>query len=100
MFFYLKLKMQNSYVLVQYQKSLAALVDLSNSAAIIDIIYTWAIQKLTYFRQSVLNKILVPDVFDYGDCKSESWHRAKKIRKFFWPTNRLAHVFVLLKKSC
>ena len=28
------------------------------------------------FRQSVLNKILAPDVFDYGDSKSESWHRA------------------------
>ena len=29
------------------------------------------------FRQLVLNKILAPDVFDYGDSKSESWHRAK-----------------------
>ena len=33
-----------------------------------------------YFRQLVLNKILAPDVFDYGDSKSESWHRAKKMR--------------------
>ena len=36
-----------------------------------------------YFRQSVLYKTLAPDVFDYGDSKSESWHRAKKIRKVF-----------------
>ena len=26
----------------------------------------------TYIRQSDLNKILAPDVFDYGDSKSES----------------------------
>ena len=37
----------------------------------------------SYFRQSVLNKILAPDVFDYGDSKSESWHRGKKIREVF-----------------
>ena len=49
-------------------------------------ICTWAIQKLTRLDKifvlptiSVLNKILAPDVFDYGDSKSESWHRAKKI---------------------
>ena len=47
---------------------------------------TWANQKVmrfyikfSYFRQSVLNKILSPNVIDYGDSKSESWHRAKKI---------------------
>ena len=34
-------------------------------------------------RPSVLNKILAPDVFDYGDSKSESWNRAKKIREVF-----------------
>ena len=33
-----------------------------------------------YFRQFVLNKILAPDVFDYGDSKSESWHSAKNSR--------------------
>ena len=30
-----------------------------------------------------LIKILAPDVFDYGDSKSESWHLAKKIREVF-----------------
>ena len=35
--------------------------------------------KFLYFRQLVLNKILDPDVLDYGDSKSESWHRAKKV---------------------
>ena len=45
-----------------------------------------------YFRQLVLNKILAPDVFDYIDSKSESCHRAKKkLEKYFWSTNRLAH---------
>ena len=34
--------------------------------------------KILYFRQLVLNKILSSNVFDYGDSKSESWHRAKK----------------------
>ena len=33
------------------------------------------------FRQSVLNKILAPDVFNYEDSKSESWHREKQIRE-------------------
>ena len=27
--------------------------------------------------------MLAPDVYDYGDSKSESWHRAKKIREVF-----------------
>ena len=40
-------------------------------------------KKNLYFGQSVLNKILAPDVFYYGDSKSESWHRAKKIREVF-----------------
>ena len=30
-----------------------------------------------------LIKFLTPDVFDYGDSKSESWHRAKKNREVF-----------------
>ena len=54
------------------------------------LVCTWAIQKLmrfdkkfSYFRQSVFYKILAPDVFDYGDSKSESWHRTKKIREVF-----------------
>ena len=34
-----------------------------------------------YFQLLVLNKILALDVFDYGDSKSEIWHRAKKIRE-------------------
>ena len=38
---------------------------------------------ILYFRQSVLNKILAPHVFDYNDSKSESWHSAKKIREVF-----------------
>ena len=36
-----------------------------------------------HFRQSVLFEILAPAVFDYEDSKSESWHRAKKIREVF-----------------
>ena len=39
--------------------------------------------KFLYFRQSVLHKILASDVFDYGHFKSESRHRAKKIREVF-----------------
>ena len=35
-------------------------------------------KKNLYFRQLILNKILAPDVFHYGDSKSESLHRAKK----------------------
>ena len=34
---------------------------------------------------------MAPDVFDYGDFKSENWHRAKKIREVFMVTNPLAH---------
>ena len=41
--------------------------------------------KLFYFRQSVLNKNFGSRRFKLytGDSKSESWHRAKKIRKVF-----------------
>ena len=42
-----------------------------------------AIRYFSNVRQSVLNKILAPDVFNYLDSKSESWHRAKKIREAF-----------------
>ena len=50
-----------------------------------------------YFRQSVLHEILVPDVFDYGDAKSESWLRAKKIRAVFM-VNKLSHaVFAVIE---
>ena len=38
---------------------------------------------LFYFRQSVLNKILAPDVFNYKDSKSKSWHRAKISRSIY-----------------
>ena len=50
---------------------------------------TWAILKVMRFDKNFvlptisLNKILAPDVFDYGDSKSESWYRAKKIREVF-----------------
>ena len=37
--------------------------------------------KIFVLLTSVLNKILAPNVFDYGD--SESWHRAK----YLWTTN-------------
>ena len=37
--------------------------------------------KIFVLAKLVLNKILAPDVFDYGDSKSESWHRARKIRE-------------------
>ena len=37
------------------------------------------LKKILNFRQSALNETLAPDVFDYEDSKSESWHRAKKI---------------------
>ena len=69
--------------------------------------YTRAIQKLTrfekisYFRQSVLNKILAPHVFDYGDSKSESWHRAKKIREVFMVNKSTrALCFVMENRVC
>ena len=50
---------------------------------------TWVNIKVTRFvklfviRQSVLNKILAPGVFNNVDSKYEGWHRAKKIRKVF-----------------
>ena len=43
--------------------------------------------KFSYFRQSVDNKMLAPDVFEYEDSKSKSWHRAKKFEKYLWTTN-------------
>ena len=30
---------------------------------------------------------MAPDVFDYGDSKSESWHRANKNSKYLWTPN-------------
>ena len=51
--------------------------------------------KILYFRQSVLNKILAPDVFDYGDSKFESWHRAKKI----FMVNKSSRALVAVMKS-
>ena len=59
-------------------------------------------ETLTNFRTSdnqFLIKILAPDVFDYGDSKSESWHRAKKIREVFG-LQIASRTFFRLKKSC
>ena len=36
-----------------------------------------------YFRQSKVYETLAPAVFDNEDSKSESWHRAKKIREVY-----------------
>ena len=38
-------------------------------------------RKFLYFLQSDVYKTLAPAVLDYEDSKSESWHRAKKIRE-------------------
>ena len=65
---------------------LIAQVILSMHTSTYSCMSTWAIlkvMKFSYFRQSVFNKILAPDVFVYGDSKSESWHRDKKIRDIF-----------------
>ena len=35
--------------------------------------------KFLYSRQLVFNKVLTPDVFNYEDSKSDSWHCADKI---------------------
>ena len=56
--------------------------------------------KFSYFRQSALNKILAPDVFDYGDSKSESWHRAKKNSRNFYGLQIASRTFVRIEKSC
>ena len=52
----------------------------------------------SYFRQSFLNKILTPDVFNYWFSKSESWHRAKKFKKYLLTINLCTHFFVI--KNC
>ena len=53
--------------------------------------------KFLYFPQSVLNKILAPDVFDYGDSKSESWLSAKKIREVFMVNKSPRTLFVVME---
>ena len=55
------------------------------------------IKKNLYFRQSVLNKILAPDVFDNGDSKFESWHRAKKIREVFMVNKSSRALFAVME---
>ena len=36
----------------------------------------------------MIKNIWAPDIFNYTDYKSNSWHRAKKIReKYLWTTN-------------
>ena len=52
-----------------------------------------------YFRQSVLNKILAPDVFDYGDSKSESWHLAKKIQEAFMVNKLSRALFAVMENG-
>ena len=47
--------------------------------------------------RKIFNKILAPDVFDYGDSKSESWHRAKKIREVFLAYKSPRALFSVLK---
>ena len=54
-------------------------------------------KKILYFRQSVLHKILAPDVFDYGDSKSESWHRAKKMREVFMVSKSSRALFAVME---
>ena len=43
------------------------------------------------------NKILAPDVFNYVDSKSESWHCAKKIREVFINYKPFAPLFPVIK---
>ena len=50
-------------------------------------------------NQIVLNKILAPDLFDYKDSKSESWHSAKKIREVFMD-NKSAPPPCFVMKNC
>ena len=38
-------------------------------------------RKFSTFRLSDVYETLAPAVFDYENSKSESWHRAKKIRE-------------------
>ena len=42
----------------------------------------WILKDFCAF-ESVLNKIVASDVFNYEDSKSESWHSAKEVRKVF-----------------
>ena len=57
--------------------------------------------KFFYFRQLVLNKILAPDVFDYGDSKSDSWHRAIKIGEVFMVNKSPRALFsLILNRVC
>ena len=53
--------------------------------------------KILYFRQSVLNKILAPDVIDYGDSQSESWKSAKKIREVFMVNKSASALFSVIE---
>ena len=45
----------------------------------------------------VISSPLAPDVFDYGDSKSESWHRAKKIREVFMVNKSSRALFAVIK---
>ena len=51
----------------------------------------------SYFRQSVFNKILAPNVVDHGDSKSESWHRTKKIREVFMVNKSARALFSVME---
>ena len=39
------------------------------------------------------------DVFNYGDSKSESWHRAKKIREVFMVNKSSREIFAVMENS-
>ena len=51
--------------------------------------------KMLYFRQSVLHKIFILDVFYYIDVKFESWHRAKQFRKLLLVKNSSHAIFTV-----
>ena len=40
---------------------------------------------------------MAPDVFDYGDSKSESWHRAKKIQEVFMVNKSSRAIFAVME---
>ena len=40
---------------------------------------------------------MAPDVFDYGDSKFESWHRAKKIREVFMVNKSSRGLFAVME---
>ena len=44
-----------------------------------------------------LIKVLAPDVFDYGDSKSKSWYRAKKIREVFMVNKSARALFSVME---